>query len=519
MPTQAIQLAAISAGFAQAIDPSIKASGALDLVAAGDESIGDATNDDPDNASQIACPLVDPDVELKGPILPANPIGQVARNSILAREPLAVGADDSEMQGGAMFAPIISMGTAVGADILPRIAEFFSSPHGAAAGVAAISAVAAAGIAHYVQKQRARVFPALYSGVERLDQTNEAVEFYAAVNDMVAAVTSMWNRSNGSYSDFAMNTRTGELSKKIETLQKNGQLLLDRLEAYRNLSEIAERASGLFAASWKYESHDNYIWVPHVTVNSKGQTSTSLRRQYQDTDHWFTFYRDKAEEARAVLEELLGDYRVEDLYNPGLSRFHVDPTHEDRRSVRDTVFEDDEKIVSDEEVNKSVNQWLLHAHVDSALVGGVHPTLNKLHSDSSGLLDVIGASEGKFHFNTTSESHPGPKGYQYSKRLSQYCAAIAEEIASLEASIRLSMNNAEKLNALMADMEKRRKAKKFSREALDLAVESYLSAFPASEINMDQRAYGSTTAFVATGVAVIAGLLTYLLHPQSGIFY
>lgn len=502
MPTQAIQLAAISTGFAQAIDPCVKASGAPDRIAAGDESIG-----------------VDPDVEPKGPILLANPNDQAARNSILAREPVAVDANNAEMQFSAIFAPIISWGAAAKADILPKITEFMSSPLGAAAGAAVGSGLAAAGIASYVQKRRARVFPALYSGVERLDQTNEAVKFYAAVNDMVAAVTSMWNRSNGSYSNFAMNTRTGQLSKKIDTLRKNGQLLLDRLEPYRNLSQIAERASGLFADSWEYESHDNYIMVPVVKVNAKGQTSTSLRRQYQDTDHWFTFYRDKAEEARTTLEELLGDYRVEDLYDPELSGFHVDPSHEDRRSVRDTVFEDDKKIVSDEEADKFVNQWLLHALVDSALVRGVHSTLDELHSDSSGLLDIIGASEEQFHDKTTSDSHPGPKGYQHSMRLSQYCAAIAEEIASLKASIRLSMNNAEKLNTLMANMEKRRKAKKFSREALDLAVESYLSAFPTSEIDMDQRAYGSTTAFVATGVAVIAGLLTYLLHPETGIFY
>lgn len=67
--TQAIQLVAIPAGFAQAIDPFVKASGALDHIATGDEAIDDISYDDIDNVPKILGPLVDLDVEPKGPML------------------------------------------------------------------------------------------------------------------------------------------------------------------------------------------------------------------------------------------------------------------------------------------------------------------------------------------------------------------------------------------------------------------------------------------------------------------
>ena len=69
-----------------------------------------------------------------------------------------------------------------------------AEPLGVAMGVGgAMGATIGALVMHGTQKEEERIFPCIYSGVQRLSETNVAVDYYGAVNDMVMSVTGAWN--------------------------------------------------------------------------------------------------------------------------------------------------------------------------------------------------------------------------------------------------------------------------------------------------------------------------------------
>lgn len=412
--------------------------------------------------------------------------------------------------------------------------ELLFSPVGATS-LAGITAALFTGAAiNQIQHNRANIFPVIYSGVNRLDEGSdtEAINFYAAVNDMAMKVTEAWNKSSeaaspkygGRYRAFCQELDVLNLSDFANRAEGEGGKLLTELKDLSDLRKDCLEAAKAFRESWDYEKEDNYTTVPVTNTwtddDGNTHTETEWEEVYSDTDHYFTFYPGDAREAKECVETMLKEYSDADFYDGKLSKFTVPTEFNDKDAIKMTIFEDDKREVSDEEVEKYNNQWLIHARLRKD-VEKTKSYFAWLKSEAPGRLKKISGSRQKYHYNTSSTSHSGPEGYQYSKSLARQCESIVKEISDLEKSISGSINYAKQLSEVSKNIRNvsAKEQKKVVHSILDYAVEAYLQSFPDSEIEMDQRVKHGKTALISIGVGALCAGLMYVFHPQTGIVY
>src|SRR3989338_3163068 len=396
--------------------------------------------------------------------------------------------------------------------------QFLASPEGISIGAGLGAAGLTALVTNYLQQREANVFPVLFASKRGLETENDATDFYAAVNDLTMAVTEGWNRARKErdYRSFIDTTKTASahsVSRLVGDVRRHGSALLARLEEYGQLAEASGAAAAAFDASWDYDYDDVHrteVYTDFET-DSKGNSHPVVRTRqvYDHTEHEWTFDSEKAEMARGLLEQLLQRFSAE-LYDPGLAALHVEANFSDREAIQLTIDEKPGEI-SDDTVARYANQWLQQARL-RPLPGDIKGTLTELVERSPAAFEVISHSEQRYTETTYSPGPTsGPAGYQESCALSQHCGGMAGLIGDTLSSIEKSRELAEQLWKQQNAPEK---PGRVARACLDLAVESYLAAFPDSEIHLDQRVSHGLTAGVALGVGLAAGLLAYLALQQ-----
>ncbi|MFH1063929.1 MAG: hypothetical protein V1729_02520 [Candidatus Woesearchaeota archaeon] len=405
-------------------------------------------------------------------------------------------------------------------DIVNKTVEFAASPAGIAIGAGAGAAILTAVITNYIQQREANIFPEIFSHSDRIQDTNEAVEFYSAVNDMTMSVMRAWNlaRSAKAYPVFTKEMGRQDVNRYLQKVDYNGKAILNNLGRHRGLADASAEAADMFKTSWKYTSEDNYIYVPVTSIDSKGKTHTRLERRYSNTDHYFTFYPENAKSAQEKLSDILNIYEPAELYNPSLA-VQITPDGNDMKSISRTVYEDEAKFESLDAMTDIFTQWAKKAKIVPAL-SGVSDTLRYLDNGVQESFSVINASDSRYHYNTTSRSHSGPEGYRRTKELRNACKLMSGNIRDLESSVKMAMASADSLQKLLdsPNVKKKIKPKKTAHAALDIAVETYLASFPDSAIKMDQRVSTGWTVFLALGIGVAAGIAAYVFNPASGVF-
>lgn len=408
-------------------------------------------------------------------------------------------------------------------ETLSDMVMFSSESHSITAGLA--SGLVASFLSNSIQQKEADIFPVLYSDVRdiRSKDLTEAVSFYAAVNDMAMATTQSWNkaREEEGYQAFYKEWEFARGSKYAGRVEREGRLLLSKLEPHLQLANELKIASTLFSNSWQYRNKHNYRRKIYWTKNAKGKKIMRTKRVYVNSDHYFTFYPKKAAQAREQLENVISQYPGESLYNPGLASVWMSVDEEDIDAIQRTVLEDSEKKLAKKDAENYVNQWSQEARLKQVAQNTLS-FLSESAMNSSKMMETIALSKKSYHFKTTSKSHDGPEGYELSNKLSEACQNSSSDINEVLQSINLSIKNAEKLKKLRqpsAIQKKLSKPVEQASKALDLGVESYLICFPQSIIDMDQRVSHGKTAFIGLGVCAGVGLATYILHPFSGFIH
>ena len=401
---------------------------------------------------------------------------------------------------------------------LAKLVEFLSSPAGSAVAGGGLAAIITGFAANAWQNRQANIFPVVFSGADQIGRAeqNTATRFYSSVNDLSMTVAQAWNaaRRQRSYEILTQQLKGSDALSLARSVEAEGGRLLLELDDHQRLATQAGEAASALKDSWDYRKHDNYMHIP-VKV---GKVHTT-QRIYTGTDHYFTFHSDIAVTAGEKLTALLQEFSHVELYDPRFGRFSIAPDVNHRESVRDTVFEDSSRQVTDDEARQYVNQWVEKAYAGVALqkVSGLLAKLDEITPNS---MKIILASEADYHYHTGSTSHSGPDGYRSTKRLRKRCDSIHESITSLVASINSAVAHAQEFQKMVDKtyIPGPMKHRRLASNAMDLAVESYLASFPDSEIKMDQRVRQGASVGIALLVGAGLGAAVYFLHPNSNFF-
>ena len=382
-----------------------------------------------------------------------------------------------------------------------------------------LSGILAASGVHWHYRRRAQVLPHIPALAEAMDGAHdETTRFLAAVHEMTMSVTDAWNAARArkmTREKVEALIRTDALLPACAEVIAESPKVLSRHQGYGELSDRSEQARDAFDAAWTYRSQDNYRTETYIVTrtDSKGRTRTETRTRqvYEDTDHYFTFHRDSAKRAQALLLALLDAEPELELPVPQLStlRVRLDAVPEAqrmflRRMVRDTVLEDEEAEVTDQEVEHYANQWLLGADLPRRL-RAILGNLRELRSCHKAELATLLSSNGSYHFNTRSRTHSGPPGFRSAQRLEKTADEVVEEWSAVRQMLSTCASVAEDLQAWATDHAE----VESDRAYVKRAAEAYELAFPHSELEVDQLARHGVTAGVGVGSALFVGVATY----------
>ncbi|MBU0758233.1 MAG: hypothetical protein KKF44_09255 [Nanoarchaeota archaeon] len=405
--------------------------------------------------------------------------------------------------------------------------KFVTSPEGVALSVGLAEAGTAAIIENRREQREANIFPVLYASDSDLlsDQKSDATDYYVAVNDLTMAVTEAWNDYRKDRKlDFAELLKSKKVLSYASRVQAYGERLQQNIENYSDLAERLNHVSTLFDESWKYEMYDRYrteVDVDNSDTDGDGKPNITVttKEVYTHTDHYFTFKREISEQAQELLISILEDFNVENIiYNPLLEELSARPTTQQKRSIAATILENIEAEVTDEKAILYVNEWLQKARINdaNAVVNG----LAEMDRKTQSYFKTINDSDDETYSYTTyeeGETISGPDGCGLSMYFKNTSNSLYENASGIMGSVQLGINTAEQITQLTEGKlhMKKIKNKKRAKEALDFAVESYLSNFPESEIDIDQRVDVGSILGTAGAIGAASGILTYLFHPQG----
>ena len=404
-----------------------------------------------------------------------------------------------------------------------KLTELISSPEVAALGGGALIAIATGLAVNYWQNREANIFPVLYSGADQIGRSeqNTAIRFYSSLNDMVMTITQTWNaaREQGRYKIFSERLRNSDILSLARNVESEGDRLLSDLKAHQKLASLAGEVANALDNSWEYNSHDNYIQIPVTTTDSKGNSNTTWTSVYVNTDHHFIFHREQAAVATEKLTALLGHFPAQNLYQTGFDQLKIKPDTHHIDLFKRTILENPEGEVTEDEAATVVNQWVTKAYA-AIVTASVAETLSELIKTAPRALEIIQASENSYEYTTSSTTHQGPKSYKKSKFLLGKCAEIRDGIAGLTDSITVAVASAQDLQKIVEGVYNPTfvKHRRTAQKVLDRAVQSYLSSFPDSEIDMDQRVKHGATLGFAIVAGLVVGLALYYFHPNQTTF-
>ncbi len=376
----------------------------------------------------------------------------------------------------------------------------------------------------WLQRQRARVLPTLPSHHQAVKDGDDAgTRFFAAVHELTMSVTEAWNavRARKGGGTVEESIRRDALRKHSDNVCAAADDLRADLSDYADLDRALDAPAVDLGQAWEYSNRHNYRteYYTVTTTDSEGNTKTETRSRqvYVDTDHWFEFDKGRAQEARTKLRRWVEVFEQTTLSELGIHDKEVDLEQLDpaqrsflERLVKHTVLEDADAEVDESDLKHWANQWLIGTNIDAHLRSFQSDT-NTLSREWDELFRTMMQSRSHYHFKTRSRTHSGPAGYQSCNRLLNWIRSATQAWDAVDDMIGQCVHSAEMLVMYADDPE----TIEGDREYAQLAIAAYQSAFPDSELEVDQLVkYGWTT--LGAGVfAVVAAGATWFLHPMG----
>lgn len=380
-------------------------------------------------------------------------------------------------------------------------------------------------IIHRIQVRNARILPFVPSYSETMVGTHSSsTRFYAAVHDMAMSVTEAWNTMNsrtqnrGSVEEHLNQSQLRQICTNVH--EYSGQMRQEFAE-YDGLDTEIQRCIVLLVDSWSYDSNDNYRTEAYTVTrtDSKGnpKIETKTRQVYDSTDHYFTFSRGAAQEALQSMESIQRLYEKANLVPPNVAENRVDLAQLDevermflKRLFQQTVKEDTAYEPTDEELTTTANQWLVKTKVDGLLMSFEKYLVDALKVQADAFGEILG-SNARYHYNTNSRSHSGPRGYRAAYRLREPLQYAVTRWTDLESLWKTCQDTATSLMEWVSDSDVIEKDKAYAK----MAVQTYEKAFPGSSIDIDQLTKPGMAILFALLIGIVVAGLVFAGHPNG----
>lgn len=388
--------------------------------------------------------------------------------------------------------------------------------------VAGSSALVGGGATHWWQLRRSRVLPTLPSHAQALARPpDEATRFFSAVHELAMGVTEAWNavRARESGGEVEEVIKRDVLRQHRDAIVESGAALRERLADYAHRAQ--ELPLVAYDEVWSYDNRHNYRTETYTvtTTDSEGRTKTETRTRqvYVNTDHWFSFDANRFAAVERRLREWLRRFAASDLpllnvHDRRVVIGKLDPAEKSflERLVRHTVLEDAEAELTDADLEKWANQWLLGTRVDARLRDFATKG-RRFEQEHAEIFATVAASESMYHYQTRSKTHSGPPGYRAHQRAGAWLRGAWNAWAAVDGMLETCTTSADELVRFAENPD----VIESDRQYAELAVAAYEAAFPESEIEVDQLVSTGKTALFAGACAVLAAGLTYALHPAG----
>ena len=391
--------------------------------------------------------------------------------------------------------------------------------------VGLVSTLLSGFVIHRIQVKNAKILPFIPSYSETMvGNHNASTRFYASVHDMAMSVTEAWNTMNsrsqdkGSVEEHLDRTRLQELCGHVHEYSK--QMRQD-FRDYDKLDTEVARCVGALDDSWSYTTRDNYRTEVYTetTTDSDGNPTmeTKTREVYDNTDHYFNFSRGAAKEALQSMERIQGLYANADLNPPRVAENQIDIARLEevermflKRLFQQTIVEDLKHNPTDEELTQAANQWLVSTEVDSLLTQFEQQLVTGMERQESAFRDIL-QSNRSYHYNTTSRSHSGPRGYRAAHHLRSPLYDATSSWNTLESVWSTCQDTATSLREWVSDSEIIERDKAYAKKA----IKAYEQAFLHSTIKIDQLTKPGKTLLFSLLIGFVTTALAFAAHPNG----
>jgi len=380
-------------------------------------------------------------------------------------------------------------------------------------------------IIHRIQKRHAKILPFIPSYSDKMVGTqSNSTRFYAAVHDMAMSVTEAWNMMNSrdqNKGTVEEHLNPIQLRKLCTNVHEFSAKMRQEFADYDVLDSEMRRCLVLLVDSWSYNSNDNYRTETYTVTRTDSEGNkrreTKTRQVYEDTDHYFTFSKGSAQEALTSMETILALYNKAELCPPNVAENQIEITElsdADRmllqRLYQQTIKEDAEYIPTDKELTSVANQWLQKTEVDELLLTFEKHLVDVLALQAVAFGEIL-QSNRRYHYNTTSRSHSGPRGYRAVYRLQKPLERAVSRWRKQEKVWKICQDTATTLMEWVSDSDVIEKDKSYAATA----IKAYENTFPGSTIDIDQLTKPSKTILFSVSIGLVTAGLAFVVHPNG----
>ncbi len=292
---------------------------------------------------------------------------------------------------------------------------------------AALGLAVAAGVSYKIESNREKTIPLGFSEVKQLSQENmtPVTKYLTSANDIPMKIFECWNKSHeGVKNDveaFAEELEnvmgsaysSTEFSESLKGMNKQSEEALEELKDFTNIAKKLGYVNQKFDAAW-YDRHvDNYRTETYLDTetytDSEGktqvQTVVKTRQVYEDTDHYYDYYKPEGEEASRSLDALVRE-------QPTLKNIAIRKTPQVSLEGEELVRKSRKKgsKLTEEQILEIANKWNTGATITVNLPT-VYDNWDNLKTDANNWRTAKNTAKSA-SYTTYSSSDPGPKEFQ-----------------------------------------------------------------------------------------------------------
>ena len=288
-------------------------------------------------------------------------------------------------------------------------------------------------IGDHFQDAKGKTIPLGFSEISQIERDAEKegkevepmARYLTSATDLPMKVFECWNHSHytalyGSNvhafareldmrMDKTFKTHHYEIPDFTKELPRQADKALEGLKPFIVVMNRMHSVNDEFDAAWDDTHIANYIWVPEIYTDSKGNLKTKLVQKYVDTTHIYDYSKKHGEAASGKLDDVIREFPHLEFKEKirTASKTHAEGEYAAELSRKKELKG---KRLSEEELIEIAGTWYTGSTLKQNL-GGVYAGWSDLHQDADSWR--IEKSTAKDHrYETPFRSDSGPKEFQ-----------------------------------------------------------------------------------------------------------